>query len=114
MIYDILSPDNFEINRGQTYETVYKAYRAFITWKNQYTKQGYYSSVKYGKIHLDDVKHYCQITEHDTVAFNEWFKSDNVIKDENGKYRTQCSLYRIPMNLGELNAYFMKEYSSNH
>ena len=63
MKYDILSPDEININRGQAYETVYKAYRAFIKWKNQYTNQGYYSSVKYGKIHLDDLKDYCEIIE---------------------------------------------------
>ena len=63
MRVDIISPDGFSIEREETYPTIMKAYRAFIIWKQRFIRQGYYSSVKYGHIHLDDLKDYCEIIE---------------------------------------------------
>jgi hypothetical protein len=37
-----------------------KAIEAFNKWKENYKQQGYYSSVKYGRIHLDDLIDYCE------------------------------------------------------
>lgn len=61
--YDIISPDGFSISFDATYKTFMEVARAFITWKKRFEQQGYYSSVKYGRIHLDDLKDYCEIVE---------------------------------------------------
>ncbi len=44
------------------------------------------------------------------AEFKEWQKSDNVIRDENGFYRTQCMQYSLPMNETDLLKYFIREY----
>ena len=36
------------------------AIEAFNKWKENYKQHGYYSSVKYGRIHLDDLIDYCE------------------------------------------------------
>ncbi len=58
----ILSPDGFTLERDVPY---YKSHRAaaeaFAKWKKGYEIQGYYSSVKYGRIHLSDLEDYCQL-----------------------------------------------------
>jgi hypothetical protein len=61
--YDILSPDGIAISFSDTYSTFIEMARAFINWKNNFKKQGYYSSGKYGRIHLDDLRDYCEIVE---------------------------------------------------
>ena len=33
---------------------------AFEKWKENYSRQGYYSSVRYGRIDLSDLADYCQ------------------------------------------------------
>lgn len=63
MNYDILSPDGIAIHFEDTYKTKISAFKAFINWKRRYITQGYYSSAKYGQIHLDDLKDYCQLIE---------------------------------------------------
>jgi hypothetical protein len=61
--YDILSPDGFSISRDKIYTSKKKAIEAFTEWKKGYEAQGYYSSTKYGKIHLSDLEDYCQLIE---------------------------------------------------
>ena len=42
--------------------------------------------------------------------FDAWIKSDNVWQDKDDRYLTQCSQYKIPMTLEQLETYFKKEY----
>ena len=59
--FDIISPDGFAISFDEVYTTFRQGAKAFINWKNRFKVQGYYSSVKYGRIHLDDLKDYCEV-----------------------------------------------------
>lgn len=59
--YDIISPDGFAIHPFNTYLTPEKAWEAFKEWKMAYKRQGYYSSVKYGRIPLIELKNYCEL-----------------------------------------------------
>jgi hypothetical protein len=61
--YKILSPDGISIEFNKTYNSIIEAYRALINFKNQYKKQGFYSSNDYGHIHLDDLRDYCELIE---------------------------------------------------
>lgn len=59
--YQILSPDGITIEREVPYYTSKnKAMNAFDKWKENYSRQGYYSSVRYGRIDLSDLADYCQ------------------------------------------------------
>ena len=59
--YQILSPDGITIEREVPYYTSKnKAMNAFEKWKENYSRQGYYSSVRYGRIDLSDLADYCQ------------------------------------------------------
>ena len=59
--YQILSPDGFTIEREPShYTSKKKAMESFLKWKENYKRQGYYSSTKYGRIHLSDLGEYCQ------------------------------------------------------
>jgi hypothetical protein len=59
--YQILSPDGFTIEfEPHFYTSKKKAMEAFDKWKKNYERQGYYSSSKYGRIDLSDLKDYCQ------------------------------------------------------
>ena len=59
--YQVLSPDGFTIEREPSYYTSKKkAMESFLKWKENYQRQGYYSSTKYGRIHLSDLGEYCQ------------------------------------------------------
>ena len=59
--YQILSPDGFTIEREpHFYTSKKKALKAFSEWKSRYKQQGYYSSSKFGRIHLLDLSDYCQ------------------------------------------------------
>lgn len=57
--YQVISPDGFTIEHIWSYPSKKKAWDAFTLWKKQYLKQGYYSSVKYGRIPLVDLGDYC-------------------------------------------------------
>lgn len=59
--YDILSPDGFSIHPTDTYPSIKAAIAAFKEWKKQYEKQGYYSSMDYGKIPLNELQNYCSL-----------------------------------------------------
>lgn len=57
----ILSPDGFTLERDVPYYRSHKAAaKAFEEWKKRYETQGYYSSVNYGRIPLEDLEDYCQ------------------------------------------------------
>ena len=62
-VLDVISPDGFSISRDQLYPTKKAALAAFEEWKKGYERQGYYSSVKYGRIPLDELQEYCQLKE---------------------------------------------------
>jgi hypothetical protein len=62
--YQVLSPDGFTIEFEPSYYTSKKkAMEAFLKWKENYKRQGYYSSTKYGRIHLSDLGEYCQFNK---------------------------------------------------
>lgn len=59
--YNVLSPDGISIHPTDTYTSKKKAHDAFKKWAKQYEKQGYYSSVKYGHIHLLDLEDFVEL-----------------------------------------------------
>lgn len=61
--YVIISPDGFTIDREATYRGVRNARKAYKVWAERYREQGYYSSVKYGKIDLRDLHEFCELKE---------------------------------------------------
>lgn len=61
--FDILSPDGFSIRFDKTYPSIKSAQKDFKLWLKGYERQGYYSSVKYGRIPLENVEEYCTIIE---------------------------------------------------
>lgn len=61
--YDVISPDGFSIHPTDTYSSMKKAVKAFKEWKERYKQQGYYSSVKFGRIHLDDLEDFMTIKQ---------------------------------------------------
>jgi hypothetical protein len=64
--YDVLSPDGFSIRIGvEPFSSMNKAVEYFNEWKDRYKMQGYYSSVPYGRIPLEDLEDYCQWVEID-------------------------------------------------
>jgi hypothetical protein len=62
--YQILSPDGFFLERNVVgYTSRKRAMESFNKWKKGYETQGYYSSVKYGRIPLEDLEDYCDFIE---------------------------------------------------
>lgn len=61
--FDVFSPDGFAISREETYPSREVAVNKFNEWKKRYEHQGYYSSVKYGRIPLDELEDYCDIVQ---------------------------------------------------
>lgn len=61
MKWIILSPDGFSINYEGGFKTKKAALSFFKEWVKGYEMQGYYSSVSYGKIPLEDLEQYCQL-----------------------------------------------------
>ena len=59
--FDVYSPDGFAIHREDTYPSREVAEQKLKEWVKQYEHQGYYSSVKYGRIPLNEIKDYCRI-----------------------------------------------------
>lgn len=60
-VYNVLSPDGVRIHHENTYSSKKKAYEAFKEWRKNYVTQGYYSSVRYGKITLKELANYCRL-----------------------------------------------------
>lgn len=58
--YQILSPDQITIEQVESYKTKQEALEALERFKNQYRKQGFYSSALYGRIHPSDIQDYCK------------------------------------------------------
>ncbi|HTD42332.1 MAG TPA: hypothetical protein VK671_16995, partial [Mucilaginibacter sp.] len=59
--FDILSPDGFSIRIGvEPFTSMKKAREYFLEWKDRFKIQGYYSSVPYGRIPLEDLEDYCE------------------------------------------------------
>jgi hypothetical protein len=59
--YIVLSPDGFSIKFDKTYSSRKKAIEAFEEWKKRYEIQGYYSSVPFGRIPLEELHEYCTL-----------------------------------------------------
>jgi hypothetical protein len=68
----VLSPDNFTINHD-TYKSEEDAVAAAKVWQERYKHQGYYSSVKYGRIPYDEILDYCKVVpeREQFSAFNQ-------------------------------------------
>lgn len=59
--YEVLSPDGFTIEMDIVkYPNIKKAIESFNKWKQRYVLQGYYSSNKYGRIPLNELRNYCE------------------------------------------------------
>lgn len=62
--YDIISPDGFSIRIGvPPFNSIKERDEYFKMWKERFARQGYYSSVPYGRIPLADLADYCQWIE---------------------------------------------------
>jgi hypothetical protein len=61
--FEVFSPDGFPIHREETYPSVEIALEKLREWIKRYEFQNYYSSVKYGKIPLDELEQECQIIQ---------------------------------------------------
>jgi hypothetical protein len=59
--FDVLSPDGFSIHFSDVYDTEEQAKKAIIEWCKRYETQGYYSSVRYGRIPISEIPNYCKI-----------------------------------------------------
>jgi hypothetical protein len=57
--YQIFSPDGISIETKASYKTKKEALQALELFKNQYKKQGFYRSAKYGNIHPSDIQDFC-------------------------------------------------------
>jgi hypothetical protein len=60
-MYQILSPDNLPID-NETYKSIRAAKMAFNRWKDNYKRQGYYSSNS-GRIELIDLEYFCTLVQ---------------------------------------------------
>ena len=61
--YRILSPDGFDIRMDKISYTEKQVPKELDNFTKRYERQGYYSSVRYGKISLDDISYYCRVTQ---------------------------------------------------
>lgn len=61
--YQILSPDNFPIERDKIYTSIKQAKKCFDNWIKNYALQGYYNSSIHGRIELVDIEYYCTLVE---------------------------------------------------
>ena len=61
--FDVYSPDGFAISREETYPSFEVAEQELKEWVKRYEFQGYYSSIKYGRIPLNELGDYCKIIE---------------------------------------------------
>ena len=59
----VLSPDGFPIRREKTYRKKETALKDLNEWVRNYARQGYYSSVNFGRIPYEDITNYCQIKQ---------------------------------------------------
>ena len=59
--YDVLSPNGISIHHEDFYDSPEAAKIALTAWVKRYERQGYYSSIKHGRIPLEKIKNYCSI-----------------------------------------------------
>lgn len=59
--FRILSPDGFDIRMDKHTYTEKQVPQELENFVKRYERQGYYSSVKYGRIHLLDIADYCSV-----------------------------------------------------
>lgn len=62
----VVSPDGFSIERKKTHDTPKLAWASFKNWKDRFSRQGYYSTVRNGQrmqIPLGELKAYCTLKE---------------------------------------------------
>ncbi len=59
--YRILSPDGFDIRMDKFSYSEKEIEKELEGFAKRYEMQGYYSSVKYGRIHLLDIADYCSV-----------------------------------------------------
>ena len=62
-MYQVLSPDGFPITRDENFSSLEKAKEALVLFIKRYEKQGYYSSVDYGRIPINQIENYCEIVK---------------------------------------------------
>jgi hypothetical protein len=67
--YDVFSPDGFAISREDYYPSIEVAKEKLKEWVKCYKMQGYYSSVKYGRIPLNELEDYCTIIEVTNLVY---------------------------------------------
>lgn len=103
--YVILSPDGFTIHPWETYANIREAKKAFEEWKNQYRRQGHYSSNE-GRISLDDLAYYCTLMEEETEE--EIKNSLETITKREMKQRTVLECLKLISN-NQINANAIKE-----
>lgn len=61
----LLSPDGFTLTRNAApYTSIATAEQDFLDWKQQFETQGYYYSLGYGRIPLDQLHQYMIKSEH--------------------------------------------------
>ena len=60
----VMSPDGIPIDPTKTYSTHKEAQDAFIKWRERYEVQGYYSSMNYGRIPVDELFNYTEIVTY--------------------------------------------------
>jgi hypothetical protein len=60
----VISPDGFPID-FELYPNIASALIGYWSWENNYRKQGYYSSVKFGRINLVDLIDFCEFKQVD-------------------------------------------------
>jgi len=60
-LYQILSPDGFDISMEKTEYKLSETKKALTEFASRYTKQGHYSSAKHGRIHHLDIIKYCEV-----------------------------------------------------
>lgn len=66
--FDVLSPDGFSIHFSDVYDTEEQAQQAMRYWAKRYEHQGYYSSVNYGRISVEDLPRYCRIIQIEEIT----------------------------------------------
>lgn len=57
--FDVLSPDGFSIERDGGYHSEMESKKAFLSFLERFRKQGYYSSIKFGRIPFHEIEGYC-------------------------------------------------------
>jgi hypothetical protein len=59
--WDVIGPDGISIEFDKNYPSCIAAIRAFIAWREQYKRQGYYSSTIRGRIDLRELYYKCDV-----------------------------------------------------